>query len=242
MNHPPPHHIHPNAPSCYYSLLPSNPHARTHAVMATPSQQSSIDKLNPGDLLLITSTGPQLPLMLKVHSIDPCGAVHVWAPRFSVRQRVLNTWSISGGEVCYTGTIDECCDPACAVGEYQGTLQPLATNETLHVRPGGTEALRLYWMRRCPYACCRNHMCAGARVAEEFPELWVCGGMAVCCPVCMGYEFACEDKELLWQLQKEVEEDVHSFEVARLVRKRLNRIERRRKELGYGEVLWSLEC
>lgn len=208
--------------------------------MVTPSQQSAIDTLNPGDLVLVTSTGSQLPLMLKVQYIGSHGTVHVWSPQFSVRQRVPRTWSISGNEVCYTGTIDECCDPACVNGDNQGTLQPLATHETLHVRPDGRDALQLYWMHRCPYLRCRNHMCAGSEVADEFPELWVRGGMAVCCPVCMGYEFACEDRELLGRLQKEVEEDVQSFEVANLVRERLSKIDDRRRELGYDRVSWNL--
>lgn len=238
------HNTHPNSWAIPLSLapihLPSPPSNSPIRAMATPEQQSAIDTLNPGDLVLVTSTESQLPLMLKVQYIDSNGTVHIWSPRFSIRQRVPRTWSISGSEVCYTGTIDECCDPASASGDNQGTLQPLATHETLHVRPDGRDALQLYWMHRCPYLRCRNHMCAGSEVAEEFPELWVRGGMAVCCPVCMGYEFACEDRELLGRLQKEVEEDVQSFEVARLVRERLSKINERRKELEYNRVAWSL--
>lgn len=73
---------------------------------------------------------------------------------------------------------------------------------------------------------------------DFFPELEV-GGMALCCPVCMGYEFACEDRDLLKRLEKEAELGLHNREVARLVRERLFRIERRRVELGYGVLSWN---
>lgn len=81
-------------------------------------------------------------------------------------------------------------------------------------------------------------MCVGAGGEDLFPELQAC--MALCCPVCMGYEFACEDKELLGRLEREVAVDVGSVRVARLVRERLCRIERRRVELGYEVVVWNL--
>lgn len=80
----------------------------------------------------------------------------------------------------------------------------------------------------------------GGEEEEEdlFPELEV-GGMALCCPVCMGYEFACEDRDLLKRLEKEAEMGLRNREVARLVRERLLRIERRRVELGYRVLSWN---
>lgn len=73
---------------------------------------------------------------------------------------------------------------------------------------------------------------------DSFPELEV-GGMALCCPVCMGYEFACEDRDLLKRLEREADVSLRSMEVASLVRERLRRIERRRVELGYDVVSWD---
>lgn len=77
--------------------------------------------------------------------------------------------------------------------------------------------------------------CDGA--STDFPDLLMSCGVRISCPVCMGHEFAYEDKRIMVDLEYRM---MGSGEREWIVKGRQERIDARRRELGYGPVDWRL--
>lgn len=221
--------------------------------MPTRRQQAVINTLEPGDLILVTSTPEYWSELLLVTKITPNGTVHVWGPEFSLND-APGTWNISGTQ-CYYNPLSKTKHHPLDTDEYsphlsqradwddsgvsdRKKLQPLSPNEVIYPNPSGPEAMRLYW-GRCPYIYCEDHMVCGGCGGVEYPELMmgrVCG-REICCPACMGYEFAAADRKRLEELEELEGSSAQVQEVA--TRRRCDKIDARRARLGYPRIIWE---
>ncbi|KAE8382722.1 hypothetical protein BDV26DRAFT_288281 [Aspergillus bertholletiae] len=114
------------------------------------------------------------------------------------------------------------------------------------VNPHGRDVLWKYWGGSCPFCYGHGHYCPGCGTASLFPDLW--GGCAVdqSCPVCLGFDFAMDDKTTLRTVEKyesdlrrgrfrsEGDREAIKEEILALVRQRYELINTRRLEMGLG--------
>ncbi|KAJ9217955.1 hypothetical protein DTO166G4_346 [Paecilomyces variotii] len=77
------------------------------------------------------------------------------------------------------------------------------TGVALIVNPHGRDVIKHYFHGSCPHCGSTGWFCPGCGgVGTRFPDLFGSCGVDQSCPVCLGYEFALEDKRRIRELDR----------------------------------------
>ncbi|GAB1203790.1 hypothetical protein APSETT445_002430 [Aspergillus pseudonomiae] len=215
-----------------------------------------------GDLILLFAPG-QKPAMLLVELSPGSRSSNPKASRITVRQVGVHYLKkpgycrVSGPDVYFNkGEGDDTSDDDDTASEasVDASARPLSAyvarfpeecQVEYRVNPHGRDVLMNYWGGECPFCDGLHYYCPGCGPARLFPDLWGGCGVDQACPVCLGYNFAMDDKDALRVIEYYTDR-LHrgdakcdggyaemKREILDMVRERYESINAQREEMGF---------